>query len=214
MLPDHDPAQGPDQDLLQRLDRISFPTLGHFLEDGFASHAIRTLVPGLRIVGRAVTLRLATPNAFAVNRAIATLRPGDVLVIDPCGDSAHAAIGAVTGTALQCAGARGVVSDGVVTDIAELGGMRLPVFARGTSVLTTKKQEAGGSAVNVPVQCGGVTVHPGWLVLADDNGVLFLPAEVAAAHVDQALASDQAEPAILARLRAGEPASAVLQLAP
>lgn len=196
--------------LLRQLERVSFPTLGHFLEDGFASHYIRALAPNVKVAGRAVTLRLATPNAIAVNRALARLTSGDVLVIDACGDHAHAPVGAVTGTAALCAGARGIVVDGVVTDILELRAMGMPVFARGTSVLTTKRIDDGGSAVNVPVICGGITVNPGDIVLADDNGVLFLAPCVAAGIIGQALASDDAEPAILARLQAGEPAGDVL----
>ncbi|WP_454754161.1 RraA family protein [Cupriavidus necator] len=198
--------------LLRQLARISLPTLGHFLEDGFVSHEIRSMVPGTRILGKAVTLRLATPNAYAVNRAISLLQPGDVLVIDCCGDTAHACIGAVTGTAVQCAGAHGIIVDGVVTDVVELRAMQLPVFARGTTALTTKKIEAQGSAVNVPIRCGGVEVAPGQLVLADENGVVCLAVETAASVVNQALASDEAEPAILARLRAGEAAASVLQV--
>ncbi|WP_237716960.1 hypothetical protein [Cupriavidus basilensis] len=61
--------------LLRQLERVSFPTLGHFLEDGFASHHIRALAPNVKVAGRAVTLRLATPNAIAVNRALAASRP-------------------------------------------------------------------------------------------------------------------------------------------
>ncbi|MGO4331996.1 RraA family protein [Cupriavidus sp. 2TAF22] len=199
-----------DVALLSRLERVSFPTLGHFLEDGFASHEIRALTPNVKFVGRAVTLRLATPNAIAVNRALARLAPGDVLVIDACGDHAHAPVGAVTGTAALCAGAKGIVVDGVTTDILELRAMGIPVFARGTSALTTKRIDEGRSAVNEPVICGGVTVNPGDFVLADDNGVVFLASDVAAGIIDQALASDEAEPAILARLRAGEAAATVL----
>lgn len=199
-----------DPTLLGQLERVSFPTLGHFLEDGFASHGIRALVPNVKVAGRAVTLRLATPNAIAVNRALACLTAGDVLVIDACGDHAHAPVGAVTGTAALCSGAKGIIVDGVVTDILELRAMGMPVFARGTSVLTTKRIDEGGSAVNEPVICGGVTVNPGDIVLADDNGVLFLSADAAAGVIARALASDEAEPAILARLQAGEPVASVL----
>jgi 4-hydroxy-4-methyl-2-oxoglutarate aldolase len=202
-----------ETDLLARLERTSFPTFGHFLEDGFADHALRAMVPGKKIVGRALTLRLASPNAFAVSRAVAQLGAGDVLVIDARGDHAHAPIGAVTGTAIVCSGAMGIVIDGVVTDIVELRAMGLPVFARGTSLLTTKRVDAPGSAVGEPVRCGGVMVNPGDLVLADDNGVMFLAPSVAAAWVDRALASDAGEPAILARLQAGEPARTVFGLA-
>ncbi len=198
--------------LLAQLREISFATLGHFLEQGFVSHEIRALVPDVRFIGRAVTLRVAQADAIAVNRALASLKPGDALVIDMAGDHQHACVGAVTQCAAQYAGAVGIVIDGVATDLAELRAAGLPVFARGTSQLTTKLVGTSTSALNVPVSCGGVPVQPGDLVLADDNGVLILPPEVLADVIDQALASDRAEPELLARLRAGEPVESVLAM--
>jgi regulator of RNase E activity RraA len=98
-----------------------------------------------------------------------------------------------------------------VTDLLELRETGLPVFARGTSLLTTKLHGRGDSQINQPIQCAGVTVRPGDLVLADDNGVLFLDPATAQDVIERALASDQAEPQLLARLMAGEPVSSVLR---
>lgn len=199
-----------DADLIERLQNVSFPTIGHFLEDGFFDSGIRSMLQNVHIVGRAVTVRVAGADAFATNKGLALLEPGDVLVIETGGDVAHAPVGAVTGCAALVAGAAGIVVDGVVTDIVELREAGLPVFARGTSVLTTKRKAHAGSAVNVPVVCGGVTVNPGDLVMADDNGVLVLSVAEAAAIVDKALETDAAEPAIVARIRSGEPITSIL----
>ncbi|WP_427134166.1 hypothetical protein [Pseudarthrobacter sp. S9] len=83
---------------------------------------------------------------------------------------------------------------------------------RGTSCLTTKRIYGDGSAVNVPVECGGVRVHPGDWVLGDANGVIVLAPAAAAEVLEQALASDAAEPALLARIAAGEPLESILAL--
>lgn len=200
--------------LRDKLAAVSHPTLGHLLEDGFADSGIRAMVPGVKVVGRAVTLRVVDADAIAVNRALAELVAGDVLVIDMAGDVVHAPVGAVTACAAACAGAFAIVVDGVVTDIVELRALGLPVFARGTTALTTKRRGGTGSTLGVPVRCGGARVNPGDLVLADDNGVLFASADVLAGVVDAALASDHAEPATLARLRAGEAAADVLSFTP
>lgn len=199
-----------DPELIRRLESVSFPTIGHFLEEGFLDSGIRSLLRNVRVVGRAVTVRMADADAYATNRALALLEPGDVLVIETGGDLAHAPVGAVTGFAAQCRGAAGVIVDGVVTDVVELRAAGLPVFARGTSILTAKRIASPRSAVNIPVLCGGVVVNPGDIVMADDNGVLVLSADEAAAIVDVALATDRAEPAILDRLRSGEPVGDVL----
>ncbi|MHC6225089.1 RraA family protein [Pseudomonas sp. X10] len=200
------------QHLIGQLGEVSFATLGHFLEEGFVSHGIRAMVPNVRFIGRALTLRVAHADAVAVNRALAALQAGDVLVIDMSGDDAHACVGAVTQCAAQCAGAVGIVVDGVVTDVAELRAAGLPVFARGTTQLTTKLLGVPGSALNVPVNCGGVTVSPGDLVMADDNGVLVLSADTVASVIEQALTSDRNEPSLLARLKNGEPVETVLSM--
>lgn len=208
----HPVTRSLDPALAQQLRDVSLPTLGHFLETGFAQPILRALVPGVKLVGRAATLQLRSPDAIAVNRTLARLAAGDVLVIDMQGDHTHACVGAVTATAAQCTGAAGIVIDGVATDLHELRQIGLPVFARGVSALTTKRLDDGSGAFGIPVQCGSVTVGPGSIVVADDNGVLFADPATLAAVIDAALASDRAEPALLARLRAGEPVSDVLSV--
>lgn len=198
--------------LLARLAQVSYPTIGHFLEDGFVDPAIRSLLDGVKVAGPAVTVRIADNDAIAMNHALLAIQPRSVLVVDMSGDHRHGPVGAVTAAAATAQGAAAVVVDGVATDIVELRQTGLPVFARGTSCLTTKRLYGSGSAVNVPVQCGGVTVRPGDWVLGDDNGVIVLSPDVAAAVLDRALDSDAAEPAILARIAAGDSLDAILNL--
>ena len=207
-----DLGEGLAEGLRERLAAVSFPTIGHFLEDGFVDPAIRSLLDGVKVAGPAVTVRVAENDAYAMNRALLELYPGAVLVVDMSGDHRHAPVGAVTAAAATAQGAAGVVVDGVATDILELRATGLPVFARGTSCLTTKRVRSAGSAVNVPVQCGGVQVNPGDWVLGDDNGVIVLSAEAAANVLGLALDSDAAEPALLARIEAGEPLESVLAI--
>jgi 4-hydroxy-4-methyl-2-oxoglutarate aldolase len=206
-------------ELLSRLAELSYPTIGHFLEDGFVDPAIQSLLErsltnegldAVKIAGPAVTVRIVDNDAVAMNRALLALTPGSVLVVDMSGDHRHAPVGAVTAAAAKAQGAAGVVVDGVATDLLELRQTALPIFARGTSPLTTKRVYGTGAAVNVPVQCGGITVNPGDLVLADSNGVVVLSREAASAVVDPAAASDAAEPAILTRIASGESLDAIL----
>lgn len=199
------PAPPLPSSLVEAFQRVSFPTIGHFLESGFLSSAVRTMTPGLSFVGRAITVRIPAPDGVLLHRVMAQVVPGDVVVIDTGSDRTHAVVGAVIATAAQVAGVAGIVVDGVVTDVSELREMAIPVFARGTSVLTAKQLGIDDGGINVPVVCGGVTVHPGDVVMADENGVLVLDPELAAAVVDQAVASDRAEPDLLRQLRSGRP---------
>jgi len=214
------PAELPElpelAELLDQLRSVSFPTLGHFLEEGFCSSEIHAIVPSARMVGIASTARIPDADAVAVNHALLRLHPGEVLVLDMDGDRQHAPVGAVTGAAARARGAAGILVDGPVTDVVELNeandGGALPVFARGTTRLTTKRHASGRAQFDVPVSVGGVTVRPGDIVLGDDNGVVVLAPEVAAAVVLQAVESDAAEPKILNRIAAGEPLEGILYL--
>ncbi|WP_245413267.1 RraA family protein [Arthrobacter celericrescens] len=191
-------------ELLDRLSRVSVPTLGHFLEDGFLPPAIRRVAGQGTVAGRVRTVRIAGQDALAMNRAILGLRPGDFLVVDMSGDHRHAPLGAVTAAAIVARGAVGVVVDGAVTDLADLRASGLSIHARGTSCLTTKRHGGTGSATGVVLDLAGVPVTDGGLVLADDNGVAVFAPEVLADVLPLAEASDAAEPELLARIRSGE----------
>jgi 4-hydroxy-4-methyl-2-oxoglutarate aldolase len=190
-------------DLRAALGEVSFPTIGHFLEEGFVDPAIRAMVTPVKIVSRAVTVRITAPDSVLVHKATELLEPGDALVIDIGGDTRHAPVGEMVALAAQERGGVAIVLDGVCTDIVEIRALGMPVFARGTSVLTTKLHGLSSGAINAPVACGGVVVRPGDVVLGDDNGVLVLPVAVAQAVVGRARQSDDREPATREYLRGG-----------
>ncbi len=168
-------------ELRERYLQVSFATVGHLIEHGFADPEIRAMVEPVKLAGRAITVRIAPPDSTLVHKATELLQPGDVLVIEASGDRRHAPVGGMVALAARQRGALGIVVDGVCTDRSELRELGFPVFARGTSLLTTKLVGTPSGALNLPVSCGGVVVHPGDLVLADENGVLFLrPSEAAA----------------------------------
>ncbi|WP_136588108.1 MULTISPECIES: RraA family protein [Actinomycetes] len=192
-----------DPDLVAKLESVSFPTLGHYLEEGFVDPAIRRQTGNRRVVGRAVTVRLTAQDSTALHHAAGWCEPGDVFVIDTGGDMRHAPVGEVLAAALSIRGAAGIVVDGVVTDLDEVEAFDIPVYARGTSVLTTKLLGVDAGGHNIVVTCGGVPVQPGDVVLADRNGVFIAPAATVAALIDTALDDDAEEPELVARLRAG-----------
>ncbi|MFT4082929.1 MAG: RraA family protein [Nocardioides sp.] len=196
------PAQLSDA-LLERLRRVSFPTLGHYLEEGFLDPAIQRQCGRGRVVGRAISVRLTGQDSTVLHHAAGHCRPGDVFVIDTGGDTRHAPVGEVLAVTLHARGAVGVVIDGVMTDLDQVEPLGLPVYARGRSVLTTKLLHLDAGGLHVPVSVGGVTVTSGDVVLADRNGVFAAAPAVVEALVDTALADDAEEPALLAEVLAG-----------
>ncbi|MGH7120549.1 MAG: RraA family protein [Acetobacteraceae bacterium] len=197
------PAQV-DAGLIELLTQAEPATIGHVRHVGFLDPAVRLLTPGyVRIAGTAVTARCYGADTTIVHYALGKLRPGDILVLDRAGDVRHAACGGGVAYAARTAGCLGIIIDGVATDIQELREYGLPVWARGLSVVTGKRQFEHGEFC-VPVSCGGVAVAPGDAVLADENGVLVLKAEEIAAAARTAIGMQANEKKTLERLRHGE----------
>lgn len=193
------------EELKSKIERVSFPTLGHYLEDGFVDPEIHRVVGGsARVIGTAFTVRTTAADSTALHHAAGLIQPGQVLVIDTGGDRRHAPLGEVVAAQLVTRGAVGAVVDGVVTDVDEITGLGLQVHARGTSMLTTKLQGIDAGGINVPVTCGGAVVNPGDVVLADANGALVVPVEVLERLIDVALADDAEEPELIEQLRSGQ----------
>jgi len=195
----------PNYDVMKELASVDFPTIGHFLEIGFIHPGIHRIAGTERIIGRAVTVRMTAPDSALVHKITEMLTPDDILVIDTGGDTTHASTGGVVATAVAEAGVKGIVIDGVCTDVGTLRELGLSVYARGTSLLTTKihgLKQTG--AINIPVAIGGVAVLPGYIVAGDENGVLIADPAVLGPVIGLARAADEREPTTLARVRKGE----------
>lgn len=196
-------AQQIGHELTALLEQVETATLGHVLHHGFLDPAIKPVLEGMRIAGTALTVRIPGPDSTLLHQALGMARPGDVLVIDRCGDTRHACWGGVTTRAARQAGIAAVVIDGPATDFSEIRRAELPVWCRGASSLTTKFLSLE-SAINVPVSVGGVAICPGDAILADESGVVAIAAGRAAAIGRQGIRLQEAELHVLARLRSGE----------
>lgn len=191
-------------ELRDKLERVSFPTLGHYLEEGFMDAGMRHITGTERIIGTAFTVRTTATDSTMLHHAAGNIDAGHVLVLDTGGDVRHAPLGEVVAAQLVIRGSAGAIVDGVVTDTEEIEGLGLTTHARGTSMLTTKLHEIDAGGMNIPVSCGGVAVQPGDVVLADVNGVLVAPLATIESIIDIALADDAEEPDLVADLRAGK----------
>jgi regulator of RNase E activity RraA len=119
-------------------------------------------------------------------------KPGEVGVIVIEDGLDVAALGGLMGTDAKARGLAGMVLDAGVRDVLELRAMGLPVYARSVVPSTTVGRFAGVGR-NIPVQCAGVTVKPGDIIVADEDGVVSVPQEKAEAVLKRAREIDERE---------------------
>lgn len=192
-----------DCDLLDLLRDAEPATIGHFRFTGFMRPAIRAHFSDRRVAGTAVTVRTPPMDSSIIHYALGQIRPGDILVIDRCGDETIATMGGAVAYAAKCAGVAGIIVDGLVTDLGELRAYDVPIWSKGSCAVTTKGLALGGEFC-IPISCGGVAVNPGDAILADENGVLVIPPADIKAAAERAIQMQIAEKTTLKRLDAGE----------
>lgn len=195
------PAQLPAS-LVEKLSRCETATIGHTRQWGFMDRMIQGVIAGRRAAGTAVTVQIPAQDSAMLHHALGLLRPGDLLVVDRMGDDRHACVGGGVALAAKLRGCVGAVVDGPCTDFSEIRMHDFPVWCRGPTPITTRIQAIGGS-LNAVIGCGGVPVRPGDAVIADESGVLVLPPEEAEAVADAALARQEREKDLWAKLESG-----------
>ena len=139
---------------------------------GAMAAAIAPLAPGMAFAGQALTIQTMVGDNAALHYGLAASWPGAVIVVDARGFVDTAVWGGILTYAAAKRGVVAVIIDGSVRDVAELRDSGIAVFARGA--VPGGPHKGWGGAVNVPIQCGGVAVNPGDLVIGDDDGVVVV----------------------------------------
>jgi regulator of RNase E activity RraA len=175
---------------------------------GFMSHDMRPRVEG-QIVGRAITalLRQAPPDkataALSAKHSVAMIdnsKPGEVGVIVVENGLDVAGLGGLMGTTAKVRNMAGIIIDGGVRDVAELRALNLPTYARSVVPSSSVGRWATVNS-NTPVQCGGVLVKPGDIIVAGEDGVVRVPSERAAEVLKRSQEIDERETKMVPLIR-------------
>lgn len=169
---------------------------------GLLGTEIRPIQRGARIAGSAITVLSHPGDNLMIHAAVEVCRPGDILVVTTTSPSTDGMFGELLATSLRAQGVTGLVIEAGVRDVAELNEMGFPVWSKAISAQGTVKATAG--FVNVPIVCAGMTIRPGDVIVADDDGVACVPQHRAAWALEQSKARVAREATLRAALGSGE----------
>jgi RraA family protein len=153
------------------------------------------------LLGSAFTVRTRPGDNLLLHKAIDMAGPGDVIVVDAQGETANAITGELMILWMQRRGVAGLIVDGAVRDCGSIREMNFPVYAAGITPKGPYKD--GPGEINVSVNCGGIVVNPGDILVGDQDGVVVISPREAAEILEKAKGTVEKEAGVIRSIKAG-----------
>jgi 4-hydroxy-4-methyl-2-oxoglutarate aldolase len=166
----------PDQQTIEEFTKLDVSTVYEAQgKAGLMNYHLKPVIQGSSVCGPAVTCVCHAGDNLMIHAAVEVCKPGDILVITTIGDGVSGMIGELIVLALKKRGVQGVIIDSGIRDVERIRQLGFPVWTK--EVFSQGTTKIKGGWVNAPAICGGVTVTPGDIIMADDDGAVVVRKE-------------------------------------
>ncbi|WP_103174910.1 RraA family protein [Paracoccus sp. SY] len=191
----------PDPTLIEKFRGLPVANIGDSMNRAGLLDARLRRISKVDLLGPAFTVKSRAGDNLMLHKALEMAQPGDVIVFDGHGDLTTAITGELM---MQIAVEKklgGVIIDGAIRDLATLRELPLPIYAAGVTPAGPYKD--GPGEINVPVSVGSVVIHPGDIIVGDEDGIVAIRPVDAEAILDKTLKKQAAEVAKMAAIKGG-----------
>ncbi|WP_279028604.1 RraA family protein [Gibbsiella quercinecans] len=191
----------PDANLVSKFKALPVANIADMMNRSNVLDARLRKIGASNLLGVAFTVKTRTGDNLMVHKALQMAQPGDVLIVDAHASLTNAIMGELMVRTAEQRNLAGIIIDGAVRDVAVLSTLQIPVYASGVTPAGPYKD--GPGEINTPISVGGVTIHPGDILVGDDDGIVVIRPGVAQDIYEKTLIKNKKEEELVRLIKEG-----------
>ena len=181
----------PSKELIDSFSGLPVANIADTMNRMSCMNALIRPISNVPLLGPAFTVKSRPGDNLLLHKALDLAKPGDIVVVDAQGDLTNSIMGELMTLWAKKRGIGGFIIDGAIRDVGALKKMDIPIYAAGVTPAGPYKD--GPGEINVPVTCGGVVVHPGDILVGDEDGIVVISPSEAKEILEKSKAKSRIE---------------------